>query len=100
MDSMPKDGSSSVKRRIWSLTILDAMRDQALFGPWFAPSDSWRAWEAFLARRGGASPEVMARARASRSARGTVARVLLTATSGVKNSDPGEVLGIEVGSPA
>ncbi len=31
------------------MTILDAMRDPALFGPWFADRASWRAWEAFLA---------------------------------------------------
>ena len=30
------------------LTILDAMRDQALFGPWFQ-GESWAAWKAFLA---------------------------------------------------
>lgn len=30
------------------MTILDAMRDPALFGPWFDPA-SWRAWSAFLA---------------------------------------------------
>jgi hypothetical protein len=29
------------------VTILDAMRDAALFGRWFG--DSWRAWQAFLA---------------------------------------------------
>ena len=31
------------------MTILEAMRDPALFGPWFKDRDSWRAWEAFLA---------------------------------------------------
>ncbi len=30
------------------LTILDAARDQALFGPWFQGSN-WAAWKAFLA---------------------------------------------------
>jgi hypothetical protein len=30
------------------VTILDAMRDRALFGPWFA-AESWAAWLAFLA---------------------------------------------------
>src|SRR5690554_4278698 len=30
------------------MTILDAMRDRALFGAWFA-GESWRAWLAFLA---------------------------------------------------
>ena len=30
------------------LTILDAMQDQALFGPWFQ-GESWAAWKAFLA---------------------------------------------------
>jgi len=30
-------------------TILEAMHDPALFGPWFEDRDSWRAWEAFLA---------------------------------------------------
>jgi hypothetical protein len=31
------------------VTILDAMRDPALFSPWFKDSGSWRAWEVFLA---------------------------------------------------
>jgi len=31
------------------MTILDAMHDPALFGPWFEDRASWRAWEAFLA---------------------------------------------------
>ena len=31
------------------LTILDAMHDPALFGPWFKDRASWRAWEVFLA---------------------------------------------------
>ena len=31
------------------MTILDAMHDPALFGPWFKDRTSWRAWEAFLA---------------------------------------------------
>ncbi len=31
------------------LTILDAMRDPALFGPWFTPDALWAAWQAFLA---------------------------------------------------
>jgi hypothetical protein len=31
------------------MTLLDAMEDPGLFGPWFTPSDSWRAWRAFLA---------------------------------------------------
>jgi hypothetical protein len=31
------------------MTILDAMHDPALFGPWFKDRASWRAWEAFLA---------------------------------------------------
>lgn len=30
------------------LTILEAMHDAALFGPWFRDRTSWRAWEAFL----------------------------------------------------
>ncbi len=59
-----------------------------------------RLIRARVRRRGGASPEVMARARASRSARWTVARVLLRATSEVRNSDAGEAPGIEVESLA
>jgi len=31
------------------MTILEAMHDPALFGPWFKDRASWRAWEAFLA---------------------------------------------------
>lgn len=31
------------------MTILEAMHDPALFGPWFKDRMSWRAWEAFLA---------------------------------------------------
>lgn len=31
------------------MTILEAMHDPKLFGPWFRDGDSWRAWEAFLA---------------------------------------------------
>lgn len=31
------------------MTILEAMRDPALFGPWFRDRASWHAWEAFLA---------------------------------------------------
>jgi hypothetical protein len=31
------------------VTILDAMHDPALFGPWFKDRASWRAWEAFFA---------------------------------------------------
>ena len=31
------------------MTILDAMRDPQLFGPWFADRASWRPWETFLA---------------------------------------------------
>ncbi len=31
------------------MTILEAMRDPALFGPWFEQRASWRAWEVFLA---------------------------------------------------
>jgi len=31
-----------------AFTIIDAMRDPALFGPWFK-GDSWTAWRAFLA---------------------------------------------------
>lgn len=31
------------------MTILEAMRDPALFGPWFRDRETWRAWEAFLA---------------------------------------------------
>ena len=31
------------------MTILDAMHDPALFGPWFEDRTSWRAWEVFLA---------------------------------------------------
>jgi hypothetical protein len=31
------------------VTILDAMHDPALFGPWFEQRASWRAWEVFLA---------------------------------------------------
>jgi hypothetical protein len=31
------------------LTILDAIRDPALFGPWFRDPATWRAWLAFLA---------------------------------------------------
>jgi len=31
------------------MTILDAMHDPALFGPWFKQRRSWRAWEVFLA---------------------------------------------------
>ena len=30
-------------------TILKAMHDPELFGPWFEDRDSWRSWEAFLA---------------------------------------------------
>ena len=30
------------------MTILDAMHDPKLFGPWFKKRDSWRAWEVFL----------------------------------------------------
>src|SRR5262245_58300714 len=32
-----------------TLSILDVMGDPALFGPWFTPATSWRAWQAFLA---------------------------------------------------
>jgi hypothetical protein len=31
------------------LTILDAMHDPQLFGPWFKDRVSWSAWEVFLA---------------------------------------------------
>jgi hypothetical protein len=31
------------------LTICDAIRDPALFGPWFRDPSTWRAWFAFLA---------------------------------------------------
>ena len=31
------------------MTILDAMHDPKLFGPWFKDRDSWRAWKSFLA---------------------------------------------------
>ena len=31
------------------MTILDAMHDPKLFGPWFKDRVSWRAWEVFLA---------------------------------------------------
>lgn len=31
------------------MTILEAMHDPALFGPWFKDRESWHAWEAFLA---------------------------------------------------
>jgi hypothetical protein len=31
------------------MTILEAMTDSALFGPWFEDRTSWRAWEVFLA---------------------------------------------------
>ena len=31
------------------MTILDAMHDPALFGPWFRDRTSWQAWEVFLA---------------------------------------------------
>jgi hypothetical protein len=31
------------------LTILDAINDPKLFGPWFEPKSSWLAWTAFLA---------------------------------------------------
>jgi len=31
------------------LTILDAIRDPALFGPWFRDPSTWRAWFSFLA---------------------------------------------------
>jgi hypothetical protein len=30
-------------------TLLDAMADPALFGPWFTPRAPWAAWRAFLA---------------------------------------------------
>jgi hypothetical protein len=30
------------------VTILDAMRDPQLFGPWFKQRASWRSWEVFL----------------------------------------------------
>ena len=30
------------------LTILDAIRDKALFAPWFRDPSTWRAWFAFL----------------------------------------------------
>jgi hypothetical protein len=30
------------------VTLLDAIRDPALFGPFFRDRDSWHAWEAFL----------------------------------------------------
>jgi hypothetical protein len=30
-------------------TILDAMADPAVFGPWFTPPSPWRAWQGFLA---------------------------------------------------
>ena len=30
------------------MTILEAIRDPALFGPFFRDRESWRAWEAFL----------------------------------------------------
>ena len=33
-----------------SVTILDAMHDPQLFGPWFGrDATSWRAWRVFLA---------------------------------------------------
>ena len=38
----------AVSRVAPALTILDATRDQALFGPWFQ-GKSWDAWKAFLA---------------------------------------------------
>ena len=31
------------------MTILEALHDPHLFGPWFGDRTSWRAWEAFLA---------------------------------------------------
>ena len=31
------------------MTILEAMRDPALFAPWFTPEAPWWAWRAFLA---------------------------------------------------
>ena len=31
------------------VTILDAMGDPMLFGPWFRDQASWSAWQAFLA---------------------------------------------------
>ena len=31
------------------MTILEAIHDPALFGPWFKKRDSWRAWGVFLA---------------------------------------------------
>jgi hypothetical protein len=31
------------------MTILDAIRDPSLFGPWFRDPSTWRAWFAFLA---------------------------------------------------
>ena len=38
-----------MKREHPTMTILDAMHDPALFGPWFKQRKSWRAWEVFLA---------------------------------------------------
>ena len=41
--------AARARRRGVNVTILDAMLDPALFGPWFRDRTSWRAWEAFLA---------------------------------------------------
>lgn len=34
------------KRTTRTPTILEAMHDPDLFGPWFEQRESWRAWEA------------------------------------------------------
>jgi hypothetical protein len=37
------------RQRTSTISILDAVNDPALFGPWFKRADTWRAWFTFLA---------------------------------------------------
>lgn len=46
---MMQSEGTPMKSTTRSFTILEAMHDPALFGPWFARRASWRAWEVFLA---------------------------------------------------
>ena len=41
-------GKAATTQKTAHLTLLDAMQDKALFGPWFQ-GKSWAAWKAFLA---------------------------------------------------
>jgi phage terminase large subunit-like protein len=55
-------GKGRSRRTLTPVTILDAISDPALFGPWFAKPTMWTAWFAFLAALFGLSmpPEQMA----------------------------------------